>query len=541
MSQALRIYVSSLTPAWEELLLQCGLWFEPLPPLDTIDHNDASAILITSPVSSSKLAWFQRWCHQGGALLDVGNHLSRYSAHTVNLRFLVAGKEEAVLFPEIWALDLYSDVMTLTGAELWGGTVALSTEGKGTWGVLGFDPAALWMDTRRARKRFYRHEGHSPNEVVSLVSKHHLTHLLLGCLRWLHSQRGLPLARLSPFPDNAPTVFTMRMDSDYGDIKALQHSMTRAEQYGVKLTWFLHLEPLQHELGELWKHEGHEWALHGWKHETYPDYNSNARHLLKGLKFLEDAGKSVSGVSAPFGIWNTGWQQAVEDSGFLYSSEFGFAGDGFPIRPVLDGKRCSSWQLPVHPVCPGSLMRIAAAPEEHSEYLCKVLRRKLAVGEPAAFYHHPLHHLPKVEEALYSMVGELGLPCMTYSEWLHWWRQRIAQKWSAWWENEGVSVAGVSRSIPLLLERDEQNTRLFESGFHPSPLWKSRTFPFEHKLPEDWRRCRESRIDLVEHSMQDLFHLMRQNCDVEGHRRVAVDIGEWSVDFNPSATAFDGF
>ena len=134
MSQALRIYVSSLTPAWEELLLQCGLWFEPLPPLDTIDHNDASAILITSPVSSSKLAWFQRWCHQGGALLDVGNHLSRYSAHTVNLRFLVAGKEEAVLFPEIWALDLYSDVMTLTGAELWGGDGGFVHRRKGDMG-----------------------------------------------------------------------------------------------------------------------------------------------------------------------------------------------------------------------------------------------------------------------------------------------------------------------------------------------------------------------------------------------------------------------
>ncbi len=76
------------------------------------------------------------------------------------------------------------------------------------------------------------------------------------------------------------------------------------------------------------------------------------------------------------------------DCGFEYSSEFSYDYDNLPSVPRLRHGE-GTLQLPIHPICIGSLKRHSYSDKQMIQYFENVIQRKLASSEPIIFYHHP--------------------------------------------------------------------------------------------------------------------------------------------------------
>lgn len=436
------IGITQITPGWKSLLDQLGLWYEK------VDFNRSltrhySAIIVSDSLSHTHHKKLSAYMHHGGAVLAAKS--------VKNFR------------------SLKKSTLTFTGTTSYeySNEVNFFATGDGFLIQLAFNPDNAFADWRYSRKRFYFKTGKHPDELVSSVNKEGLATTIDSCLKELHIRRGLPYIQKWHSPDKQP-VFAFRIDSDYGDQKSMQRLYALAREYAIPMTWFLHVEAHEDWLSLFHEFKDQEIALHGYEHGTSTSYKHVIANIERGKQLLLEAGFTPMGYCAPYGIWNKALAEALQQNEFEYTSEFTLAYDALPFQPVYKNELMSPIQIPIHPICTGSLNRKRASVKEMEQYFLSVLAHKTKAFENTLFYHHPLQPGLSLWNTVFKRVNELGLTKMSFYDYARFWKKRNQAVFESYFNKKNMELKGVSSDDDLLIK-----ISFDQNSFHLLPAKKT--------------------------------------------------------------------
>ncbi len=419
------------SPQWEQLLTQEGAPFTHVGIAGV--KPDCSVLIVNRVLDSSELRGVESYLREGGAVLGYSAYLQNVCgtvARQERLDYLFADHDP--IFPGIHLVDLAIPGLIpreanclKTNHNTFG--VFAGALGGGVAVLLPFDPAAAIGDSRSANKSFYATRERLPTEHVSVVAKGELSHLLHAALEYLHTARGLPYVHLWYYPDGKQNLFAFRIDSDKGSRQEIDELYKCALDYDIRMSWFLDVKSHEEWLQHFAFLSGQEIGVHCYEHRTYDSFDENLKNILHAKRRLEQVGVSSSGFTAPYGSWNPSLAKAIDQVGFEYSSEFSFAYDAFPFFHSDRERMCGALQVPIHPICIGSLRRVGYSDEQMKEYFAAVIDRKLLQNEPLFFYHHPTHHCWDVVRFIFKYVREREITNTTMLEYARWWKTRTSR------------------------------------------------------------------------------------------------------------------
>ena len=167
---------------------------------------------------------------------------------------------------------------------------------------------------------------------------------------------------------------------------------------------------------------------------SQPPSDANRRNLRLAHRILLDAGIEPVGFAAPHGRWNAGLDAALEDLGYLYSSDFQLGYNDRPFFPWRGDRFSRVLQVPIHPVCEGLFVEAGTeGGREVAEHLAAVVRARIDAGEPAFVYGHPERRLARFPEVLRALQAEIAAEPfvwrVTLTEFAEWWRWRSERRW----------------------------------------------------------------------------------------------------------------
>jgi len=431
---------------WKAICDREGLPALPAPTGMRIDPSECSLVIVTSPVDDQSVAVLEEYLRAGGAILGYAGFLEGLSGSVTHEQWIEYLVPDADSVPRSGTLlDLGLKCAVPREARYWRTqeqtfAVAAGPMSGGFQVALPFDPARAIADTRHADKSFYAQRDRLPSERVSLVSKGAIGFVLHRAFEYLHHARGIPYCHLWWYPGVSRSVFALRVDTDGGTRESIDDLYGIAKDFGIGMSWYLDVRSHESWLSHFNGLAGQELGLHCYEHRPYTAYEDIHRDLARGRRLMESAGLRPRGVTAPFGLWQESFARAVDDHGFEYSSEFSLAYDALPFTPVARGTRFRALQVPIHPVCVGSLLRAGYDGEAMCAYFERVIRERLAGHEPMMFYHHPLHKHGHVIRFLCSRMEEEGIPCLTLGEYARWWSGRSRARLAASVENSVLSL-----------------------------------------------------------------------------------------------------
>ncbi len=308
-------------------------------------------------------------------------------------------------------------------------------------------------------KQFYSKGKRYPFETVAVADRGGGRRLVANCLRNFLQNLQLPYCRLSYVPSGNRSLFGFRVDTDFSSVQEIANCVQIAHRYGMKWTWFImtyNLSARMNALKEILN--GQDIQVHCHEHKVYRDLKRNITNFSKALKLLKLLGIEPVGVAAPYGIWNENLNRAYGEIGFKYSSEFGYAYDDLPSRPVIDGQISSVIQIPVHPVAIGRLAWAKMPPSQMVEYYKRVIDLQVAREEPCFLYDHPstiVRYSDVVNEIISYGLARCG-NWLTMTDYWRWWRKRERVNYCVEFEKEEVVLATDcdDADISLVIEKD---------------------------------------------------------------------------------------
>ena len=413
---------------WDLLLEQEGIPHERAHGALTAENF--SAIVVGEGTDDREVEMVRQYLRLGGSVLcpaRVDAQIRGTTSEHRYIEYVVSGTDEP--FAGSGLVDVRSRCGIPWNANALRSEAAAATAFFGTHEgghviVLPFDAAELALDVRSARKSFVAPNERLPFERVSAVAKNGVRRIVRSALEHLHRVRGLPYVHLWYYPENAPSVFAFRIDTDRGsagDIEGL-FDFLRAKR--VQASWFVDVGSQQNFLWRFAQMQGQEIGLHCYEHATWDDEVRNRSNILKARELMKNAKLGAEGFAAPYGIWNSALGRVISGFRFEYSSEFGWDYDNFPSFPLIDNDRSVSLQIPVHPISIGSLRRQGYDQNTMIAYFRRIVDEKKAMGEPLLFYHHPRNGHREVLSDLFDHATSGGVRQMTMRDWGRWWRTR---------------------------------------------------------------------------------------------------------------------
>jgi hypothetical protein len=418
---------------WETLLSQEGVSFS-LVDREKISTNYYSVIIVNANSTNEENDILRTYLTNGGAILSSTNFLTKiFSLNTTTKKISYLFPEANSLFSKNALIDIWSFGTVVSFAntlptnrksfstfcgEFHGGTVV----------CFPFDAGALIERTDARRKYFYAETPRLPAEKVSVVSKGEVRNLVSSALEYLHHQRNVPYVHLWYFPNAEKNIFSFRIDSDYGTEEEIFSLYESLHEQHIRATWFLDVRSHQKFLRRFHELEHQEFSLHCYEHQTFDTYQRNKTNIKHGIKVLTAEGIFPQGFASPFGEWNNGLQRAVEEFGFEYSSEFSLDYDNLPSFPLRGKQFGTSLQIPIHPICNGSLRSARMTEKEMLAYYETVIAQKMFRCEPLFFYHHPNDGQLDVWKKIFAHTAQNTIPQYTFSEFAHWWKKRLRNR-----------------------------------------------------------------------------------------------------------------
>lgn len=487
---------------WEEICEREGIPVLPSPADMRIDPSEVSLVIVTAPPDGSARIILEEYLRSGGAVLGYAGHLQGFAGIETHERWIEYLVPDAESIPRCGTLlDLGGKGAVPREARHWRTqehtfAIAAGPLLGGVHVALPFDPERAIMDTRHADKSFYAQRDRLPSERVSLVSKGAVFSVLHKSFEYLHHARGLPYCHLWWYPGGSRNVFSLRVDTDGGTRESIDELSGIARDFGFGISWYLDVRSHETWLSHFNLLAGQEVGLHCYEHRPFTSYDDIFRDLSRGRRLMEGVGLRPDGVTAPFGLWQESFARAVDDLGFRYSSEFSLAYDTLPFSPMVRGSRFRALQVPIHPICVGSLLRIGYDEAAMCGYYERVIREKLARHEPLFFYHHPLHRHGQVLRYLCSRMDEEGIPPITLGEYAAWWVRRGEVSLAASVRGETLSARIASGPQPaadvmVRVTRPDGDEALIGAGMSydlKKLPWRT-TLPY--LPPEDLRRIRD--------------------------------------------------
>ncbi len=286
-------------------------------------------------------------------------------------------------------------------------------------------------DTLRATTSF----SNFSERIVS-IDKHHLMKAMREILIMAFHQRELPYVHLGYFPDDYQSMLAFRIDIDGFFGENLAQISKSALEHDFSLTFFANKSLCQNDEEFLRKIDhAHEIGNHADIHNLFTDYDSNLRNIQDCQTWLTHLGiKDNKLFSAPRGMWNYSLHKALNDLGYLYTSDFGAGIGGFPFFPYLDGMRSGTLQIPVNPfsVERAAIWRLETEKQEISaeyiaEFYVKIIEENYHQGYPIILYSHPEKFglmAGYVFQQINKKIANMNLWKTTLTHFAHWWFKR---------------------------------------------------------------------------------------------------------------------
>jgi hypothetical protein len=444
----IRAGITGRSRTWEQLLQREGLPWTTIDVATGDGLAECSVVIVTRAMDAAGREMLVQYLRGGGAILSSALHVVGLGGTTVrkeDLRYLVAGSERKFASLRLMDLGVHgaipreashlwtpSNTRAVFAGPLLGGVAVL----------LPFDPVDVLADTRTANRAFYARHDRLPSERVSRVSRGELFQLCHHALEFLHHARSLPYVHLWYYPGERPNVLAFRIDTDgspRADVDALYGVLRDA---GVPGSWFLDVSSHESWLDHFAGFDGHEIALHCYRHRIDTDMQNQSADWHTGMSLLRKAGFDPAGVAAPFGAWTPELGRVIDGLGLEYSSEFSYAYDALPLYAESDGAALRTLQVPIHPVSTGSLRRAGFTGAQMSMYFRMAADALFARDLPLFFYHHPTHGNLDVIASLLEYVRSMGITGMRMDQTARWWTGRSMLKASFLLRGDTLSVAG---------------------------------------------------------------------------------------------------
>jgi hypothetical protein len=367
---------------------------------------------------------------------------------------------------------------------------------RGGWGIIApFDAGAALEDFRAAERYFYARPDRLPSERVSRVAKGEVFRFVHRALEYLHHIRNLPYAHAAYIPVESGCVFGMRIDTDGGTGREIDELFRIGTEYGLGFTWFVDVGSHRGGLGRFAGLGGHDVGVHCYEHRIFLDAARDAENIRLGRTELERAGFKICSFAAPFGFWSPDLGRAIDAGGYAYSSEFGWAYDALPHRPVIGDILFRTYQVPIHPVSIGSLRKAGYSAAKMTSYYADEASRRFKRDEPFFFYHHPRHREWKVVRTVIEVARSAGGTPITLGDYAAWWKRRTTSKLHVQWADGWIEVRFEGEQppadIPVRVTRKAGEAAFIRSG-GPVALaglrWTGHTV---FRAPADIKRVRE--------------------------------------------------
>ncbi|MGB0347411.1 MAG: hypothetical protein ACPGGA_07990, partial [Balneolaceae bacterium] len=126
--------------------------------------------------------------------------------------------------------------------------------------------------------------------------------------------------------------------------------------------------------------------------------------------------------------------------------------DTLPFYPIHQEEQHSTLQIPIHPICTGSLNRKRVSVSEMESYFETVLIQKNNQFQNVIFYHHPLQPGLELWKNIFRKVNALNLNKLTFSEIADFWKSRINSIINVFYDDKLLTLTCDSSNSNLLLE-----------------------------------------------------------------------------------------
>ncbi|MBI4427619.1 MAG: polysaccharide deacetylase family protein [Ignavibacteriales bacterium] len=494
----LNVGILGESPGWRSLLQQEGVPYSPVG--EEIPSDRYSVVAVGSSIDERDAEGLRAFAKNGGAVLCSAKIYAQLAdtnyAHFF-VRYLFPETDSA--FDQVGLIDVHRKCRVPLNANALrnekGATTTFAGEFLGGHAaVLPFDVDDIFLDHRSTQKSFYSPARRLPFERVSVVSRGNARKLISRALAILHHRRGLPYVHLWYYPRDVESVFAFRVDTDRGTAEEIENLYQLAHHHRVPMTWFVDTKSQQEVFPFFKRMENQEFGIHCFHHKVFDEYEENRENLGKALEMFRLENLAAKGFAAPFGKWNKGLARATKELGFAYSSEFSYDYDNLPSQPFFEDKLTGVWQIPVHPICIGSLKRQGYNDVRMTQYFEFILRQKLAAREPLIFYHHPKDGHHRVLEHIFTYVDSHRVPSMKFLEILQWWKKRVETTLRVAVEGNHVNVEahGGSEDVFLHITKGD-GTEVFSplhADIHLEALqWEPK--PKFIPWPADYLRCRK--------------------------------------------------
>ena len=295
------------------------------------------------------------------------------------------------------------------------------------------DPFAALVDTQGARAS-WTVGLRKVSERVSRHDKGRIRRRLIGRLRHAVTAAGGVWMRLASFPHPYRSAFSFRADLDESDADDYFRYAEARAPLADCCTHFVSTHAYAHHASVLRDLRRHDAQSHGHFHHVYRDPEANRVNLERHHRILVSVGLEPTGFAAPHGRWSPRLDDALEDLGYLYSSDFQLGYDDFPFFPWKGDRFSRVLQIPVHPVCEGLFLEAGLSDGQAiGEHLAGAVAARLDAGELAIAYGHPerrLGRMPEVLQLLAQTVESSSLVWRaTFAGLSRWWRWRAERKW----------------------------------------------------------------------------------------------------------------
>lgn len=484
--------------AWEPLLAQEGVPYARVT--DSLTPDSYSAVVAGDDVHDHDLTLLRNYLLHGGGLLCSAKVYAELRQTTYNqefIRYLLS--DSTSHFSNVGLVDIqarcriaWNANQLRTDHDSFGVHKGLLNNGHII--VLPFDAGQCMYDNRMSLKSFYSSERRLPFERVSTISRSGIRKLVARSLEILHHHRGIPYVHLWYYPRDARSVFSFRIDTDFARPTEIDELYRLVSACAVPTSWFVDVKNQQLYLALFSSMEHQEIGVHCFEHKIFENTDQTTTDIQQAKGILTQAGMKPEGFAAPFGTWHESIGKAIQSSSFLYSSEFGYDYDNLPSFPFLGSGLSDVLQIPVHPVCIGSLKRQGYSEERMKRYFDFVTGMKLTVRDPLMFYHHPKDGHLDVLKHLFEFAHAQRVAPMFMGEYAHWWKRRLRMQIELGLEGSTLRVGAEHgpESCWLRVSRPD-GTEAFTPLRHELNVerlsWELRPLPFA--LPPDYIRIRK--------------------------------------------------
>jgi len=505
MKKRLCIGLISPSSILTSILDSIGLWYE------TVDFNKnlSEYILLIkdgdSSLENTKHTLISDFIENNGQLLEISNSPSFYSgSYKTSFKKVVLNKESNSVFDRISHLDIFSYCSFTSSSDILSGLIDFQKMSEiNNLGFIGLDLGKLPIRGDYTRKRFLSPSNILPDELVNKVSYEVLEDIIELCIKELLIRQGLPFIKKWISPTKNP-VFGFRIDSDYGTKESLKDIYSLLNKHSIKATWFLHVSAHKDWLDFFGKLNNQELALHGYNHGYSNSKEKIISNIAKGLSTLVDNEITPSGFCGPYGIWNKGLKDTLEKFEFEYTSEFTTGYDSVPF--FIKGSQ--NLQIPIHPVCTGSLSRKRYSLEEIQHYFLRVYENKLKLYKPIIFYHHPLQIGLSVFDEIFKKTISDDLTNLTFEEYAAFWKERTFSNFSAYYDydNKNLEIESDEPELYLYISNSQDSFDLLQSK--DPILFKHLKGAFKYQTPslpslDKQQGLHHNRINLMKTSFID--------------------------------------